>query len=235
MMKINMRPKNLSFIPFVTLILGLCACQTPNINSDIVKQEARWYNAKGFDGIDSIGTNPYDLEFDISYSGIDGNTIRVRNCLEMSSLGDSKISEREFSRWDLLKTDCEAAKRFYGSPENAVSYWPSTFNFSLLKTFPSTTIPNLGGQGLDGRQGTLGEHEPALSIIKSSENNVKVSYDGMLVNYVVIARGDFNRDGYQDLFVRMDWYIEDAFGDGNDWVILTKILPNSAPMMLWRK
>jgi hypothetical protein len=50
-----------------------------------------------------------------------------------------------------------------------------------------------------------------------------------------MARGDFNRDGYQDLFVRMDWYIEGAFGDGHDWVVLTKISPNAAPMMLWRK
>jgi hypothetical protein len=230
-----MKPKSLFCISLVVSILSLCACEALSINPGDVKQETRWYNVKNFNGVDSIGTNPYDLEFDIMYSGIDDNMVRVINCLEVSSLGDSKIAEREFARWELLKTDCEAAKRFYDAPENAVSYWPSTFDLSLLKTFPSTSTPYLGGQGLDDRKGNMGEYESNLTLIESDEYSVKVSYDGMVVNYVVVARGDFNRDGYQDLFVRMDWYIEEAFGDGVDWVVLTKISPDAVPMILWRK
>jgi hypothetical protein len=144
-----------------------------------------------------------------------------------------KISERDFARWDMLKTVCEVAMRFYNAPETATSYWPSTFDLSLLKTFPSTSIPFLGGQGLDGRTGSLAKYQ--LTLIESGKHSVKISYDGMIVNYVEVARGDFNRDGYQDLFVRMDWYIEDTFGGGNDWVVITKILPNTEPMILWRK
>ncbi|GGB13757.1 hypothetical protein [Agarivorans gilvus] len=230
-----MKLKTLFCIPIAAIVLVLYACQTTNTQTEAAKQEARWYNVNDFKGIDSIGANPYDLEFDIAYSGIDGDIVRVKNCLEVSFQGDSKIAEREFARWDLLKSDCEAAKRFYGAPENAVSYWPPTFDLSLLKTFPSTSIPYLGGQGLHGRSGNLAEHESTLTLIESGEHSVKVSYDGIVVNYVVVARGDFNRDGYQDLFVRMDWYIEDAFGDGHDWVALTKLSPNAAPMMLWRK
>lgn len=230
-----MRSKTMFCILFAASVLGLCACHTTNINPEASKQETRWYNVKDFEGVDSIGTSPYDLEFDIAYSGIDGDTVQVKNCLEVFSLGDSKIEEREFARWDLLKADCEAAKRFYDAPENAVNHWPFTFDLSLLKTFPSTSIPYLGGQDLDGRSENLAEYESNLILIESGENSVKVSYNGMVVNYVVMARGDFNRDGYQDLFVRMDWYIEGAFGDGHDWVVLTKISPNAAPMMLWRK
>jgi len=230
-----MRQKTLFCTLFVTSVLGLCACQAINIKTEVSKQEARWYNLKDFEGVDSIGTNPYDLEFDIAYSGIDGDMVQVKNCLEVSSLGDSKIAEREFARWDLLKIDCEAAKRFYDAPEKAVNHWPSIFDLSLLKTFPSTSTPYLGGQGLDGRSGNLAEHESTLTLIESGEHSVKVSYDGMIVNYVVVARGDFNRDSYQDLFMRMDWYIEGSFGDGHDWVVLTKTSPNAAPLMLWRK
>lgn len=231
----TMKPKALFCIPFAASVLGLSACQTTNIQSEAEKQEARWYNVKDFEGVDSIGTSPYDLEFDIAYLGINGDMVKVKNCLEVTALGDSKISEREFARWDLLRTDCEAAKRFYDAPKNSVSYWPSILDFSLLKKFPSTSIPYLGGQGLDERSGNLAEYESTLILKESGKHSVKVSYNGMVVNYVEVARGDFNRDGYQDLFVRMDWYIEDTFGDGNDWIVLTKISPNASPMMLWRK
>ncbi len=230
-----MKQNYLFCIPIIALVMSLCACEKPNIKPDAIKQESRWYNVKDFDGVDAIGTSPYDLKFDSSYSAIDGHIVQVKNCLEVSSLGDGEIAERDFARWDLLKTNCEAVKRFYDAPENAVSYWPSAFDFPLLKTFPATSIPYLGGQGLDGRKGNLAEYESILTLIESGEHSVKVSTDGMVVNYVVVARGDFNRDGYQDLFVRMDWYVEGAFGDGNDWVVLTRISPNAAPMILWRK
>ena len=230
-----MKPKVLLCISFVSSVLSLCACQASNMQSEAEKQEARWYNVKNFDGVDSIGTSPHDLEFDIVYVGTGGDMVKVKNCIEVSARGDSKISEREFARWDLLKTDCEAAKRFYGAPENSVSYWPSMLDYPLLKTFPSTSIPHLGGQGLDGGIERLAEYESTLVLKESGQHNVKVSYDGMVVNYVEVARGDFNRDGYQDLFVRMDWYIEGAFGGGNDWIVLTKTSPNASPMMLWRK
>jgi len=230
-----MRLKTLFGALFITSLLVLSACQAHSIKASAPKHEARWYDTRGFNGVDSIGTSPYDLEFDLSYFGAVSDTVRVRNCLEVSSLGDNKISEREFVRWDSLKTDCEAAQRFYDAPEDAFSYWPSTFDLSLLKTFPATSIPYLGGQGLDDRKGDLAKHISSLTLIESSERGIKVFYDGIVVSYGVVARGDFNRDGYQDLFVRMDWYVEGAFGDGIDWVVLTKLSFNTAPMMLWRK
>ncbi|MCG3738071.1 hypothetical protein EXA16_17390 [Vibrio cincinnatiensis] len=233
--EIIMKPITLFYIPLAVSLFGLCACQTTSIKLEVEKQESRWFNVKIFEDVDSIGTSSYDLEFDISYAGIDGGMIQLKNCLEVSFLRDGEISEREFARWDLLKTACEAALRFYNAPETAVSYWPSMFDFSLLKTFPSTSIPFQGGQGLDARTGSLAEHESTLTLMESGKHSVKVSYDGMVVNYVEVARGDFNRDGYQDLFIRMDWYIEDTFGMGSDWMVITKKSPNTEPMMLWRK
>ncbi|PCM45863.1 hypothetical protein [Marinobacter sp. ANT_B65] len=221
--------------PLVVSAFGLSGCQAGNVNVDEEIQESRWFNVSVFEKIDSIGDSYHDLVFDISYSDVDGNRIEVNDCLEVASLGDGKISEREFSRWDLLKTDCEAAMRFYNSPETAISFWPSKLDFSLLKKFPSTSIPYMGGQSLDGLTGDLASYESGLTLIESGGHSVKVSYDEMLVNYVEVARGDFNRDGYQDLFVRMDWYIEGALGSGNDWIVLTKLSPNAEPMMLWRK
>lgn len=227
--------KILFCLPFVAAVCGLCAYQIAKINPEAGNQEPRWYNSKGFEIVDPIDKSSHDLEFDNAYTSIIDDKDRIRNCCELLSLGDNKIEEKEYARWDLLKTDCEVAKRFHFAPDIAVSHWPSTFDFALLKTFPSTSTPYLGGQGLDGRNGNLDEYESTLILIESEKHSIKVSYDGMVVNYVLMARGDFNRDGYQDIFVRMDWYIEGTFGVGHDWVVLTKISPNSAPIMLWRK
>lgn len=46
----------------------------------------------------------------------------------------------------------------------------------------STSVPNLGGEYLDGRFESLTEHEDTLSLIESGELNVKVSFDGVVVN-----------------------------------------------------
>lgn len=252
--------KKLYWIPLATITLGVYGCQTATIKPDTakqnnlaqdnlaqdnlaqatfdqgkVRQEARWYNAKDFDDIDSIGDSYYGLVFERSYAGVNNDKIEITSCVEVASLGDSKIIEREFSRWNLLKVNCEAAIRYFDAPEKAVSYWPANIDFALLKTFPATATPYLGGQGLDGRHGALSELEPTLTLLASTKHNVKVSYNAMVVDYVVMARGDFNRDGYQDLFVRMDWYVEDAFGEGSDWVVITKRASDDAPMVLWRR
>lgn len=230
-----MNPKSLLCGMSAVSVLLLWACQTGSLQAGLAEQESRWFNVTEFGAVDDIGTSPYDLEFNITYSGSDGGEVRVKNCVEVSYVGNDRISEVDFSRWVLLQTNCEAARRFYDAPEEAVSYWPLEFDFSLLKTFPSTSVPNLGGQYLEGRIGSIREHEETLSLVESGEHSVQVSLDGVVVNYVVLARGDFNRDGYQDLFLRMDWYIGDAFGGGHDWVVLTKRSSSEDPILLWRK
>lgn len=217
------------------ILLALSACQTKMVktsNSNDVNKEPRWFNSQIFD---DVGTTPYDLEFEIEYYAADNSVFTVKSCTDINVIGEGKIAEREFTRWQALKADCEAVARFYQAPESALSYWPESFDFSLLKTLPATAVPYLGGQGLDNRSGNLSNAEPTITLLQQGEHNIKVSLNSTVVNYVVVARGDFNRDGYQDLFVRMDWYVKDAFGDGHDWVVFTKLSPNTAPIMLWRK
>ncbi len=159
----------------------------------------------------------------------------MKDCFQVFATGETAIAQREHARWKWLKSSCTGASWYYRSPETASRYLDDTFDFALLKAFPATAVPYLGGQLLDGRNGNLDEKEPTLKLLESGDHNVKVSMDNMVIDYVLLARADFNRDGYQDLFVRMDWYIKDSFGQGFDWVVLTKIAPDASPMVLWRK
>ncbi len=221
------------------MVLAFCLFNTSwaqeKLTSPSGTSEERWLNASIFDASLHKNGSLYNFNFDIEFTSPENEIFTVNDCLDVKSIGAAEIAPREYTRWDFLNVDCEVVNRFYLAPEKAITFWPAMFDFSLLKSFPATAIPYLGGQGLDNRQEDLHHAEPTLKLIESKEDNIKVSFDGMVVNYVMAARADFNRDGYQDLFVRMDWSIKEAFGDGHDWVVLTKTSSHEAPMILWRK
>lgn len=221
-------------------ILALCAlclsaCQhAPTVNKQ--ERQMRWINPDVFDASKHTNDSLYSFKFDMTFTALTGENVTVTNCLELALLGKDRVSSPEYIYWQSMKIDCEVVERFYLSSENAVSFWPRSFDYELIKQFPATAIPYLGGQALDGRTGTLSAYDASLKFIeKKNDNQIHVEVDGMDVYYVQVARADFNRDGVQDIFVRMDWYVKDAFGKGTDWVVLTKLSPDAAPMMLWRK
>lgn len=219
----------------LTVFIMLSACEQVSTVKNQTKTVPRWINPTIFDATNHANGSSYSFEFDMSFTDAKGGSFTVKNCLELGAIGEERISPPEYPHWQILKTDCEIVGRFYGSPKVSEGYWAGEFDYPLLKTFPATAIPYLGGQGLDDREGLLGNSEPNIKLLSNGEHNVKVLIDGMEVDYVVVARGDFNRDGLQDWFVRMDWYIEEATSHGFDWVVLTTLSPGAAPMLLWRK
>ncbi|WP_139309913.1 hypothetical protein [Teredinibacter haidensis] len=56
----------------------------------------------------------------------------------------------------------------------------------------------------------------------------------MAITYVVLARADFNNDGFEDIFLRLDWNITTAFGKGFDWIIVSKASANQLPTIVSR-
>jgi hypothetical protein len=68
------------------------------------------------------------------------------------------------------------------------------------------------------------------------EGGVELSLSGdLVVKYIVMARGDFDRDGIEDLLLRLDWYISTAFGKGFDLIMVTQASESSKPMLIWRR
>ena len=215
-------------------MLGIAGCQSPALQKDEPAIAARWVSPEAFPGMVSDDTY-ISVRFDREFAGKEDQVILVSRCTDLSSVAESDIAYREYARWDWLRVDCQGLQRYDMAPATSVRYWPAAFDLALIESFPATAVPFLGGQGLDGRTGQLGSFSPGLELIDSTPLSVKVRTDGMVVNYVILARGDFNRDGVEDLFVRMDWYVEDAFGEGSDWVVVTRTGENQAPMLLWRK
>lgn len=219
----------------LTSLLPLAGCNTTAAKDNSTEQSTRWFNPSVFDLNDIENGTNYSAQFEAEFYMRDESTVTAKDCMELATIAESDIAEREYVRWQYFKVDCEAVERFYRGSETAINVWPHEIDFSFIKTLPATAIPDLGGDSMDGRRGTLGEFEPNLMLIDSAAHNVKVSIDEMAIDYVVVARSDFNRDGYHDLFVRMDWYIEESFGEGVDWVVLSRKSAGEEPVVLWRK
>lgn len=219
----------------------IALCTLPVTASQITDQAPsnshkvpRWFNPEVFP-VTSSDDSPYELQFDLTFAGNGGEVIEVETCRQLSSVAETDVADREYARWDLFKVHCEAAMRFHHAPSSSISYWPTEFDLPLIKTFPATAIPYLGGQGLDGRTGTLGTSASDVQLIETSSMSVKINLEETVINYVPIVRGDFNRDGYEDILVSMSWHIPGTFGGGTDWVALTRTSADAPPMLLWRK
>ncbi len=198
--------------------------------------EAAWLNPLIFE--QQIKTDGYlsDIQFNIEFTGADEKPFFAKECSFVFKNSDDVVVEREYHRWQWLKDNCIAASKYFDAPKTAYSFWAETFDYETIKHFPATAIPDLGGESLERRIGTLLAYDASLTFVETSgESRISVEVDNLEVHYIQIARADFNRDGYQDVFIRMDWYVKDAFGKGTDWVVLTKLSPNDEPMMLWRK
>jgi hypothetical protein len=215
----------------------LTACSLNNYKSKSQGGiEAAWLNPLIFE--QQIKTDGYlsDIQFNIEFTGADEKPFFAKECSFVLQNSNGVVMEQEYHRWQWLKDNCIAAKKYFDAPKTAYSFWAKIFDYETIKHFPAAAIPDLGGESLEGRIGTLSAYETSLTFVEASgENCILVEVDNLVVYYSQVARADFNRDGYQDVFIRMDWYVEDAFGKGTDWVVLTKLSPKDEPMMLWRK
>ncbi|HCK91742.1 MAG TPA: hypothetical protein DHW71_02080 [Gammaproteobacteria bacterium] len=193
----------------------------------------KWFNEDIFETYTSdLGRHFKD--FDIEFTAKDGTAIHLKDCLDVALSGDD-IKSYEYKRWLLLNAHCSAASVFKLAPDESISYWTSSFDFEFIQHLPAYVQPFLGGQGLDviPPKETLAE-QPGFSLIEEHENSVRVDFDEMHIDYTLVTKGDFNRDGIEDIFIQLDYRVMTAFGAGSDWVVLTKLSKNSKPMILWR-
>ncbi len=217
------------FLMLVTIV----GCQAFEIREGATSIAEPWFNQSVFQD-STIGSSPYDLEFDQEFATPDDKVISFKNCLEVNENGAENIAVREYTFWIFLKANCAAVLRYYELPAKAVSYWDDEYGFETVKTFPALVIPHISSSSLDISPELLLGDQPGFNLVKEELHKVSIDYDDMDLDYVLISQGDFNRDGVQDLLVRLDWWIHGASGTGTDLIALTKLEKNSKPMILWR-
>ncbi len=208
------------------ILSGLCsfvliACSSGQINTgDAI---APFINENEITGFIERGNTYESIVLEYSLDTPNGGELQFASCPSIENTSESNVDTSQFYLLQLIKKNCVAAKYYYQSLSAPVykSFLPNTIDEEFIVNLPATTVPDLGGQFLEQRSGTLKEFEKKIEVLSESENSIELVLSGdLVINYVVMARGDFDKDGIEDMILRLDWYISSAFGKGFELVMV---------------
>lgn len=216
----------MKIIALLLSFISLIACDTLK-----EKKEATslFFNQKEFTESTSLSeTANFDqfstITLNYSLEQVDGTELAYRSCEHVSTLNGETIAEKAYVYWQLLHVNCTVAKWFFEAKKPIESYLNTDLSEQFFNLLPAQAIPDLGGQILEQRSGkTIGEYEKSLKIKARKENHISVVLEGGLaIDYDIMARGDFNNDGIEDIALRLNWSIIDAFGSGVSSLQITR-------------
>lgn len=195
----------------------------------------KFFNSAEFVGFVSINGDSNTVMLDYDLDGADGNPVLFKNCNDVKRTPETAVATHQYHLWRLMQLNCKAAAMINNASASTQSHWPSTFDYAFIAELPATAIPDLGGNSLDGRKGLLKDAEPSLEITSIDSHSAEVIGGGDLaITYVVMARGDFDQDGMEDILLRLDWNIVTAFGKGFSLLLLAKPDFSAEAEIVWR-
>lgn len=212
----------------LSVLVSTCFTRSP-------KAFPKFFNTDEFVGFVSMSSDCDTVALKYELDGVDGNPVLFKNCDDVKQTLETDIVTHQFHLWRLMQINCKAITMFQNASSSTQSYWASDFNHTFIADLPATAIPDLGGNSLDGRKGLLKDVEPILKTRNINAYSVlAILCDTMEINYVLMARGDFNHDGIEDILLRLDWYITSAFGKGFSLLMLSKSSFSAESNIVWR-
>lgn len=165
------------------------------------------------------------------FTSQDGNPVKVLNCLQAKDLNPNTLKAWEFSRFGMLATECYSFMKSASATSYRQSYFPKTFSAEFVLSLPALTIVDLSGQLTEEERGkgkSLLEFDPKTKVIKSSAYYTRILIEkDMDIGYSIMARGDLNGDGIEDIILKTRWSINGASGNGSEVITITKKSPNA--------
>ncbi len=224
----------LIFVFISCIFLESCAT---NQSSDVI-ENIPYLNQEELTGLVNLGENLSSLHLDYALDSPEGKELHLESCVAVNNTLETDVETSQYHLLQLMKVNCMAAGYYFEALKigKVSSFLPATLNAGFIKSLPAQAAPNLGGQSLENRNGTLVEIEKNLKVLSIDEGVVELSLaDNLVVKYLIMARGDFNHDGIEDMLLRLDWYISSAFGKGFDLLMVTQASKNAKPSLVWRR
>ncbi len=217
-------------LPLIVMIIGGCA-------SADIKRPQREFNFNEFTGLVSKQVKAYeDVVLDYELDDTSGKTIHLKSCRQVDSIREDQILSSEYELYKILSHNCAAIKLYIekGGPAKS-SFFPERLTKELISEFPAVAGPRISRYSLEQRAGkTLKEYEPVFEVVSVDKNTVEVMTENYELTYLIMAKADFNVDGYEDLLVAVRWHVRDAFGKGADLFILEKKSLDYPITLTWR-
>lgn len=220
--------RTFAFILFINIILISCADAKNTIHPSIYISEFQGFT---FNAEKQISNRISGYE----YQTIDSENIKIQTCDQASHFDISKIAEFEYFRFKLLQLSCKAAEVYSTARDAKTSYFPEAFTQHFFETLPASTVPLLSKADASQRKDkTLLEYNKHAKFQTENSHTVKLLTKDDEIYITILARGDFNNDGFEDLLVKSEWYARNAFGKHTDLLILTKTDKDQPIKIDWR-
>jgi hypothetical protein len=217
----------------VMLLCFLFASQACVTTSPI--SHPKFYNFDEFIGFVSMDSENDRVKLDYELDGANGHPVLFNDCDDVMQTPETAIATHQYHLWRLMQINCKSITMLTSADSSNRSYWPPKFDKTFIAELPATAIPDLGGSSPDERKGILKDIEPSLEINSINSHSAKAIVSGDLdITYVLMARGDFNHDGIEDILLRLDWNIINAFGKGFSLLLLSKTGFSAEAKIVWR-
>lgn len=214
-------------------IFSLTVAATGQVKPSIPQ---RMFNQQAFVGLISdvppavYATAKLDYELD----GADG-VMHFSSCREIENTDGKAIIESQYGLFRLLTMNCLALRRHTEGLEATRSYFPLQLSGSFVATLPATVTVDIGGQNIESKAETpLRAAQKGWRASRAPHGGIKIITEGDERTYLIMSRADFDRDGNEDLLIRIDWAARNGSGRAFDLVQLSKTSASGPILVSWR-
>lgn len=196
-------------------------------------ERAPFFNKNEFTGLKSLGHDISSVRLDYTLDSVDSKELHFNSCIKVNAV--NKVQTDQYHLLRLIKANCIAVGYYFDALKigTVPSFLPENLNEDFIRDLPAKAVPNLGGQSLK-QQGILAQAKD-IKVLSTNDTSTELSVgDNLVVNYHIIARGDFNNDGIEDMLLRLDWHISSAFGKGYNLLMITKTNKKTKPSIIFR-
>lgn len=183
-----------------------------------------------------------DMQFKDGRISLDGYALSRREgaekvfetCDAILAYPEEDTLPSEYYFYRQFSVECYAAKKFLEAGPASDSFLSGGLPAFFLK-LPATATVRFGEAApFEERQGvTIEQYFPGVAIKETSSDTVSAELDGADVNYTVIARGDLDNDGYEDIIVLVTYQLIEGAARGVNLFALSKPDENAAIDILW--
>ncbi|WP_231757569.1 hypothetical protein [Microbulbifer elongatus] len=201
-------------ILFAVMIISACTEKSgnPHIEKAIYTDN--------FAGLVEVGKNYNESKFDYELDTKNGSAIQFQTCEDIKQTKVGEIREDQFSLFTMLNVNCEALQLYFSAGNSRKSFFPPVLTSELIQQLPANATPDLGGDPSPVSNQEIAQAFPNSEIVEISPTVVRSNLAGLDIDYTLLARGDLDGDGTEDLIVRMDWNNPNAFGNGYEMLLI---------------
>lgn len=179
-------------------------------------------------GLTKLGNSYQDVQFEYELDGTDGNLVKFSSCRDVDETPDDSIKEDQYALLTMLRVNCKAIKLYFNAQDSSESHFPKKLTSEFVRRLPASATPELGGNRDTPVDETLSDTYPKIETTEINAGNVQARFDDLDINYIALARGDFDGDGVEGMLLRLDWQVISAFGNGFDLLLIGADAQNTA-------